>query len=452
MSTPHPFPTIWPVLLSGGDDGGFWPAARQDAPGWLQPIFGDRSPLQEATLTLHEPSIFRPPLAVVAAGQRFLAAQQFAEIGVVPSGILLEPASYGALAAAAAAVAHIRALDPSMLVLIAPADQAVRPADRPSFRRALRAAAADAAAGRCIVFAAPSRPWLQHRRSFGPHLIDAGWLLAQAGRLAEWIEAAAPGLWDAAAHAVAAAAADLDFSRLDADAYAGIEPEPFESLLAVAAADTVVHALDFTPVAARNWSDLMAASQDRRDQAGNLADGDAVLLDATDCYVRTGGRLTTLAGVRDLTVIVTDDAVLVADARDPTAAGRVARHMAAANRPEAQHHLTERRPWGDFTRLTAGERYQVKRITVAPGAATSLQRHHHRAEHWVVVAGTAEVTVDGTVQLLRENEAAYLPLGAAHRLANPGMIPLELIEVQSGAYLGEDDIVRLDDPYRRDAV
>lgn len=452
MNANAPSPLICPALLSGGDDGGFWPAARQDTPGWLQPIFGDRSPLQEATLALSDPSIFQPPLAVAAAGQRFLVAQQFAEIDVAPGGILLEPSSHGALAAAAAAVAHIQAQDPRTLVLIAPADQAVRPSDRPSLRRALRAAAKDAAEGRCIVFAAPSRPWLQHRRSYGPHLIDAGLLLAPAGRLAAWIESAAPDLWNAAARAVAKAAIDLDFLRLDADAFAGVTPEPFEKLLAAAEADTIVHALDFTPVAARNWSDLMAASQDQRDDAGNLAEGDAVLLDTTDCYVRTSGRLTTLTGVRDLTVIVTDDAVLVADARDPEAAGRVARHMAAANRPEARRHPTERRPWGDFTRLTAGDRYQVKRITVAPGAATSLQRHHHRAEHWVVVAGTAEVTVGETVRLLRENEAAYLPLGVAHRLANPGMIPLELIEVQSGAYLGEDDIVRLDDPYRRDAV
>lgn len=176
-----------------------------------------------------------------------------------------------------------------------------------------------------------------------------------------------------------------------------------------------------------------------------------MLLGARNCYVNAGERLTTLAGVDNLAVVVTDDAVLVADASDPNAARLVAERIAQANRPEAHAHPMEHRPWGDFKRLTAGARYQVKRISVKPGGSTSLQLHHHRAEHWVVVAGTAEVTVNGEIRLLQENEAAYLPLGSTHKLSNPGKIPLELIEVQTGAYLGEDDIVRLDDPYKRAA-
>ncbi|MGZ0189389.1 MAG: cupin domain-containing protein, partial [Alphaproteobacteria bacterium] len=277
-------------------------------------------------------------------------------------------------------------------------------------------------------------------------------LLATAETFARLIEAAAPAAWKAAVAANAAAKSDLDFIRLDPAAYALMPAIDFTMLLDEAGSDVRIHAIDFSPVTARNWMQLHAARTDEHDQDGNLTDGDAILMGSKGCYVSSTDRLTTLAGVKDLAVVVTDDAILIANMNDPGSTYALTSHLRESNRVEAMAHPMEHRPWGDFRRLTQGPRYQVKRITVKPGGSTSLQKHHHRAEHWVVVAGTAQVTVDDQTKLLQENEAAYLPLGSAHRLANPGKIPLELIEVQSGAYLGEDDIERLDDPYKRGAV
>ncbi len=452
MQTETPSVRIMPVLLSGADQGGLWPLARGQAPSQLQPLFGPRSPLQEAVVSLDAADLFAPPIVVAPAEQRFLVAQQVQATGVVPAAILLEPTPRGALAALAAAVAWATRRDGSSVLLAAPSDQSARPQDRAALRRALRTAASSAVAGDVVSFACPAKPWLRNRAPIAGRLLDAGWLLGRADVLAETLDATAPELWAVANRAVDRAAADLDFHRLDAEAFGAAPTIDFAELTAAAGRRRVVHALDFAPVLARDWADLLAARRREQDAAGNIVDGDALLVDTRNCLVRSENRLTTLAGVEDLAVVVTDDAVLVANLRDPAAVRTLADRLAAGNRPEADVHPMEHRPWGEFKRLTVGPRYQVKRITVKPGGATSLQMHHHRAEHWVVVAGTAEVTVGGETRLLRENEAAYLPLGMAHRLANPGRIPLELIEVQSGAYLGEDDIQRLDDPYRREAV
>lgn len=442
---------VRPIILSGTDGGGLWPLARGQAPSHLQPIFGDRSPLQEAARSLASADLFGPPIVVAQAQHRFMAAQQLADIGVTPEAIILEPASRGALAATAFALAWQETVEPEAIVLIAPGDQAVRKADAGAFRRAVSAALPLAAAGEIVTFAAPARPWLKHRRAYADGLVDAGWLLAKASKLQTLIDAVSPELGACARRAVAQARADLDFLRLDAAATASTPEIDFQRLLDAAQDGLNIQAIDFTPVLARDWPELHAARRDAQDADGNIAEGDAILLESANCYVRSPDRLTTLAGVQDLAVIVTDDAILVANMKAPGAARMLSARLAQTNRPEANAHPMEHRPWGQFKRLAAGDRYQVKRITVKPGGATSLQKHHHRAEHWVVVAGTAEVTVGAETRLLMENEAAYLPLGAAHRLANPGKIPVELIEVQSGAYLGEDDIMRLDDPYQRDA-
>lgn len=388
---------IRPILLSGGGAHGFWPLARTDAPAHLQPLFGGRSPLQETAMAVSDRALFDPPTVVADARHRFLAAQQMAEVDAAAGELILEPAGRGALAAAAAATARLCDTAPETFALIAPGDQCVRAADRGAFDRALRAAIDAAADDGLAVFGAPAMPWLERRRSFAAlgaaNLVDAGWALASVRVLADLFEAAAPELWRAAGDAVRAATTDLDFLRLDPDAYAAIEPVPFDRLLDAAGDRLRPQALAFAPVAARDWADLRAARAEAQDADGNLVDGDAVLLGARNCYVNAGERLTTLAGVDNLAVVVTDDAVLVADASDPNAARLVAERIAQANRPEAHAHPMEHRPWGDFKRLTAGARYQVKRISVKPGGSTSLQLHHHRAEHWVVVAGTAEVTV-----------------------------------------------------------
>jgi mannose-1-phosphate guanylyltransferase/mannose-6-phosphate isomerase len=367
---------------------------------------------------------------------------------VNPEAILLEPTSCGAFAATAAAIARLVDTNTSELALITPSDQSARQRDRPAFRRAMYAATPLADAVILGAFAAPIRSWICNRQHFAEDLIDSGWLLATAETFAELIKAAAPAAWKAAV----AAKSDLGFIRLDPAAYASMPTIYFTTLLDQAGEDVRIHAIDFSPVTAQDWMQLHAAKTDEHDVDGNLTDGDAILMSSKGCYVSSTDRLTTLAGVKDLAAVMTDDAILIANMNDPGSAYALTSHLRESNRVEAMVHPMEHRPWGDFRRLTQGPRYQVKRITVKPGGSTSLQKHHHRAEHWVVVAGTAQVTVDDETWLLQENEAAYLPLGSAHRLANPGKIPLELIEVQSGGYLGEDDIERLDDPCKRGAV
>jgi len=443
LTSPAARPLIRTVLLPGDDGEGFWPVARAKAPGWLQPLFGARSPLQETAAALEDGAVFAKPLLAIGSNERFLAAQQLVDIGVDVADIILTPAPFDRFRTAAIAVAHLAAANSDGIVLLSAADRPVRSQDRRAFARAMAAAAVAAEPGRAIRFACPSSA----AGSDAP--TDAGWLLAPASLLAELFEAVEAGTWQAAQAAVANAAPDLDFLRIAASDYAKIPSQPFQRLLEAADAVTDMHALDAVPRVAADWASLRVALADRQDSDGNLTEGDALLLDASNCYVNAGERLVVAAGVSDLAVVVTDDVVFVADLNDPSAAIVAAKALRAEGRAEASSHPQEQRPWGGFKRLTEGHRYQVKRLTMKPGGATSLQKHHHRAEHWVVVAGTAEVTIDGETRILQENESAYLPLGCAHRLANPGKILLAIIEVQSGSYLGEDDIIRLDDPYKR---
>lgn len=436
-------PLIRPVLLPGDDGEGFWPVARTEAPGWLQPLFGARSPLQATAASLEDRALFAAPLLAIGSNERFLAAQHLSDIGVEAADIILTPAPFDRFRGAAIAVARLAAIEADGIVLLSPADRPVRPQDRRAFARAMAAAAEAAKPGRAIRFMCPTPA----DGAAGP--VDAGWLMAPAALLAELFEAAAEGTWRAAQTAVANSAPDLDFLRIAASDYERLPAPSFERLLEVAADVTDMHALDVVPLIAADWPSLRAALADQQDSDGNLTAGDALLLNTRDCYVNAGERLVVASGLSDLAVVVTDDVVFVAHLADPKAAGAAALALRAAGRSEATSHRQEHRPWGGFKQLTAGHRYQVKRLTMKPGGATSLQKHHHRAEHWVVVAGTAEVTIDDETRMLQENESAYLPLGCAHRLANPGKIPLTIIEVQSGSYLGEDDIIRLDDPYKR---
>lgn len=382
---------------------------------------------------------FAASTVVVSSDDRFLAAQQLADIGIAPREILLAPGPFDLFVAVAIAVARIAATDPDGLVLLSPGDRSVRPDSHRAFARAMSAAAEEARGGKFVRFSCA-----RHGET-----VDPGWLVASATALSQMVERAAPGAWSAAEQAAATAAPDLDFVRIGATEYEQCPSASFDELFDGAGPDGLTHAIDFAPSLAASWAGLPNVMPDRRDAAGNLAYGDTVLLDARDCVVNAGERLVVLDGVSNLAVIVTDDAVLATDISDPKADRRPIAALQSLGRNEAVAHRQERRPWGGFKSLTEGPRYQVKRITMKPGAATSLQKHHHRAEHWVVVAGVAEVTIDSETRILQENESAYLPLGCAHRLANPGKIPLEIIEVQTGSYLGEDDIIRLDDPYKR---
>jgi mannose-1-phosphate guanylyltransferase/mannose-6-phosphate isomerase len=414
---------------------------------------------------------------VVVTGEdyRFLVAEQMRSLGV-KGDIVLEPMRRDSCAAIAAAARLALARDPDALVLVLAADHAMP--DVPGFLAHVERAAAAARTGRIVTFGIrPQRPATGYGyiRPGAPlavagvatinafvekpdaataeryvaegYLWNSGNFLFRAAVFLEELDRLAPEIGRPVAEAVVRASRDLDFLRLD--------PETFGLAVAKSVDYAVMEKTDLAAVVPSDfaWSDVGAwgAIWDlaEKDEAGNAAKGDAVFLDTHGCYVHSTDRLTAVVGLDDVVVVSTRDAVLVV-ARDQAekVKGLVTR-LNAAGRREAAENLKVYRPWGSYDSIDHGARHQVKRITVDPGRKLSLQSHFHRAEHWVVVSGTARITVDDKVTIAAENESVYIPLGAVHRLENPGKIPLDLIEVQSGSYLGEDDIVRYEDDFNR---
>jgi mannose-1-phosphate guanylyltransferase / mannose-6-phosphate isomerase len=466
---------ILPVILSGGTGTRLWPLSREGYPKQFWPLVSDRPMLEETAARAHGPG-FAPPLVVCNEAHRFLVAEQLRPFP--GARIALEPTPRNSAPAIAAAALIAAEEDPSTVLWLLAADHAV--ADVPALHRALDRAAAAARAGRIVTFGmAPSAPetgygyieageelegapgvravarfvekpdaetarrWL----AGGRHLWNSGMFVATAATLLAELERLAPALLDAVRRAVAGATRDLDFVRL--------EPRAFRDAPSISIDYAVMEKTARAAVvpASLGWSDIgsWAALWEARakDPAGNVAEGPVELVDSAGCYVRSEGILTGVVGLRDVVVVVTDDAVLAIPRDRVQDVKALVERLRAGGRKEATEHRRIYRPWGHYEGLIMGERFQVKKIQVRPGQKLSLQKHFHRAEHWVVVSGTAVVTRDAEEILLRENESVYLPLGAVHRLANPGIIPLTLIEVQVGSYLGEDDIVRFEDTYGR---
>jgi len=459
-------PIIHPVVLSGGRGTRLWPMSRALHPKQLLGLVGERTMLQE-TVARVGGAPFAAPLVVCNEEHRFTVAEQLRRQQVVPEALVLEPA--GRNTAPAAAVAA--------LLLIMPSDHVI---GRPeAFRQAIDAAAAAAAAGALVTFGIrPTRPETGYgyiragaaRAEPGVHRIErfvekpdaataerylaeggyywnAGLFLFRADRYLAELERLEPEIVAACREAIASAGQDLDFLRLGGQAFAACPSRSIDYAVMEHAQDAAVVPVDMA------WSDVGAwdALWDigDKDAAGNRLLGDVISQNATNCYVRSESGLVAVVGVADLVVVTTDDAVLVAHKDRAQDVKQVVDRLEALDRSEHRVHATVHRPWGSFRGIAHGERYQVKVITVHPGARLSLQMHHHRAEHWIVVHGTARVTRGDETLLLHENQSTYIPLGMVHRLENPGKLPLLLIEVQSGAYLGEDDIVRLDDTYGR---
>ncbi len=487
---------IIPVILSGGSGSRLWPLSRELYPKQLLPLVNNTTMLQDTALRTVGIDGIAPPLVVCNEEHRFMVAEQLRQIGLPASSIVLEPC--GRNTAPAIAIAALEALtqhaDPVLLVL--PADHVIN--DAAAFKAAVVTGAELAAAGKLATFGivptAPETGYGYIRAEKNSHLSavtghlnttndqglktndvtayavaefvekpdhataeqylqsgdyywNSGMFMFTAQRCLEEIKNYAPEILTVCRAAFDKASRDSDFTRLPKDLFASCPSDSIDYAVMEKTADAVVIPLD------AGWNDVGAWSAlweiGARDESGNVVKGDVLLQESNNCLIQAESRLVASVGVTDHIIIETSDAVLVAHKDRVQEVKAIVNQLNAQGRKESVMHRRVCRPWGAYESVDSDERFQVKRITVNPGASLSLQMHHHRAEHWIVVKGTAKVTRGDEAIMLSENQSVYIPLGVTHRLENPGVIPLELIEVQSGSYLGEDDIVRFEDVYGR---
>lgn len=469
---------IVPVLLSGGTGTRLWPLSREGYPKQFWPLVSARSMIQETALRAVGPG-FAPAVVVANEAHRFLIAEQLREAGIVAPRILLEPEGRNSAPAIAAAAALVAEATPGAVLWIMAADAAIE--DVAALHAALaEAAAAARSTGRIVTFGmrpnvpetsfgyiemgAPlaDAPGVHAVARFtekpdaataaalladGRHVWNSGMFVATAATLLAELERHAPAVIAAARDALAHAARDLDFIRLGAEAFRAAPSISIDYAVMERTDQAAVIPAELGWSDVGSWDALWAIAE--KDETGNALQGPVTAVQSRNCLVRSEGIRTAILGLEDAVIIVTEDAVLAMPRSRAQDVKKVVERLRAEGAPEAAAHRRVYRPWGHYSGLIMGDRFQVKEIVVRPGGKLSLQKHHHRAEHWVVVKGTARVNRDAESLLLSENEAVYLPLGCVHRLENPGMIPLHLIEVQVGSYLGEDDIVRIEDTYGR---
>ncbi|MGM4918890.1 mannose-1-phosphate guanylyltransferase/mannose-6-phosphate isomerase [Tardiphaga sp. 42S5] len=465
---------IIPLIMCGGAGTRLWPSSREGRPKQFLPLFGPRSTFQDTVIRVSDAGLFDRPIVITSAAYRFMVREQLAEIGL-DADILLEPARRDSGPAIAAGAAFAQARDEEAVVLALAADHVVR--DVPAFVAACRAGLVVADAGHIVTFGVqPERPATEYGyispgqvlsgevKSVAkfvekPDLqtatgyIEAGYLwnsgnfMFRAGMLLDEYRRVDSDSVETITSAVAKAGRDLGFFTLDADAFGKAKSISVDYAVMEKTTKAAV-----VPVSC-GWSDvgswLAVWELSDKDAQGNAAQGVAVFEDSRNCNVASDGPVVALEGVDDLVVVATHDAVLVSRQKDANGLKRLVAKLKVTAPQVTEDHLKVHRPWGSVQALEDGERYQVKRLVVKAGERLSLQMHHHRSEHWIVVRGTAKVTINDQIKTVHENESIYIPLGATHRLENPGKIPLELIEVQTGSYLGEDDIVRIEDDYKR---
>ena len=468
---------LQPVVLAGGSGTRLWPLSRRAYPKQFVPLLGEGS-LFAATLDRLNGLDHTTPMVVCNEEQRFLVAEEVRNSAVARASILLEPAGRNTAPAIALAALEANADDTDPILLVLPADHAIP--DTAAFARAVESAVAAAADGALVTFGIeprtaatgygyikaavgegvrpveafvekPDRATAGQYLEQGGYYWNSGMFVFRASAFLEALERHAPAMLAAVNDAHTGRTADLDFLRFDAEAFMGSPAESIDYAVIEHTDRAVVVPFDGDWSDVGSWQALWEAglAEGDADADDNILQGDVITSATRRCYLHASHRLIAVVGLEDCVVVETADAVLVAPRGRAQDVKKLVERLEADGRTEKDEHRRVYRPWGSYEGIDRGERFQVKRIIVKPGGVLSLQEHHHRAEHWVVVRGTARVTSGEDVFLVTENQSTYIPLGTVHRLANPGRIPLELIEVQSGSYLGEDDIVRYEDQYGR---
>jgi mannose-1-phosphate guanylyltransferase / mannose-6-phosphate isomerase len=466
-----------PLILSGGSGTRLWPVSRKNLPKQFLVLAGNGTLFQQTLARTRQLPQVAAPVVVASEDHRFLAADQLLEMGIRDATIVLEPLARNTAPAIALGALQAQLRDPDALLLVLPADHLI--GDTAAFVAAVTQAIPLAEQDWLVTFGIrPDRPetgfgYIRRAEAIGgdgyrveqfvekpdlptaeSYLADDGYdwnsgmFLFKASRYLEELAVHAPAMLAAVREAHANASADLDFVRIDHDTFARVPDNSIDYAVMEKTQHAAVIPVDCTWSDIGSWSALWLTGD--KDAEGNLREGDTLSIDSRNSLLRSHDRhLLATVGIDDLIVVTTPDATLVAHRDAAQDVKKIVEQLKASGRSEHSLHRVVHRPWGSYDSLEAGDRFQVKRIVVKPGASLSLQKHHHRAEHWIVVSGTAEVTCDEKVFLLGENQSTFIPLGSQHRLRNPGKVLLELIEVQSGSYLGEDDIVRYDDVYGR---
>ena len=458
------------VVMAGGSGTRLWPLSRAGHPKQFLKLIGDKSMLQ-STMKRLECLDISSSVTICNEEHRFFVAEQLREINKLGS-ILLEP--IGRNTAPAIALAAFTADDDPLLLVLA-ADHVIQ--DEAAFTNAINEAVPLAESGKLVTFGVvpneahtgygyikmgrqvesgfvvdkfvekPSNEVAHQYIESKGYLWNSGMFLFKASRYLEELKKFRPDIYEACSASIVGMVSDLDFLRVNEDKFKACPSESIDYAVMEKTADAVVVPMDAGWCDIGSWSSLWDISD--KDGNGNASQGDVLLHNSSDCYVRADKKLVAAVGLKDLVIVDTKDALMVAHKDSVQDAKIIAQQLKKESRSEWKLHREVHRPWGKYDSIDHGERYQVKRITVKPGAKLSVQMHHHRAEHWVVVSGSAKVTNGEKIFLLSENESTYIPIGVIHALENPGKVDLELIEVQSGSYLGEDDIVRFDDRYGR---
>lgn len=468
---------LYPVILSGGSGTRLWPLSRKSYPKQFVPLVGEETLFQGAARRMTG-DYYAAPLVITNSDFRFIVTEQLQAIGIEPGAILIEPEGRNTAPAVLAAAVYLAKLDPEAVMLVAPSDHVVP--DTTAFQTAVSAGLTAIERGQLVTFgitpshaetaygylelsgpakneAVPLKRFVEkpdQRRATemvnaGTFLWNAGIFLFKAKDIIEAFKTHAPSLIGPVTEAVDEGATDLGFLRLNAAPWAQADDISIDYAVMEKASNLSVVPFD------GGWSDLggwdAVWRESSKNEAGVLTSGEATAIDCKDTLLRSDSERLEVVGIglQNIMAIAMNDAVLVADMSRAQDVKKAVEALKAKNAAQATTFPIDHRPWGWFESLVIGDRFQVKRIHVHPSAALSLQSHHHRAEHWIVVEGTAEVTIDDKVQLVAENQSVFIPLGAKHRMKNPGKVPMVLIEVQTGNYLGEDDIIRYEDVYAR---
>jgi mannose-1-phosphate guanylyltransferase/mannose-6-phosphate isomerase len=466
---------VIPVILSGGAGTRLWPLSREMYPKQLLALTSKQTMLQDTATRLAQIAEAKAPIVVCNEAHRFTVAEQLRALDLQASAILLEPAGRNTAPAVALAALKALKLDADATLVVAPADHVIR--DARKFSQAADIAVSFAQHDKLVTFGivahAPETGYGYIRRgqgsgpaypvaqfiekppldvavqfvASGDYYWNSGMFVFKASRYLAELGSFAPDILDACKAALEAAKSDLDFVRIDKAAFIKCRSESIDYAVMEKTKDALVLPLDVGWSDVGSWSSLFDALP--ADEDGNVLQGDVLMHDTHDCYVHSTSRLVAAVGMEDHIIVETKDAILVAPKDRVQDVKDLVAKIKKSGRTESSLHREVFRPWGSYDSIDSGERFQVKRLTVKPGGVLSLQMHHHRAEHWIVVQGAARITRNEETFLLAENESTYIPVGATHRIENPGKVPLHIIEVQSGSYLGEDDIVRFEDNYGR---